>query len=286
MKNNENYKAAPGMEPVYKINPTEVKDIHLSLGNSKIGNMINWSTLPGNEEHMLIAKGRLITDIVGTCSINCQGCFKNCYARKSVLKHHNSVACNWAENTIMIRDKKDECFQKIDEEIRKLNREFCEGRSPEPKYDIFRINVSGEISDSEELERWNNLAYLHPEIKFGTYTKNSTALIEFFKKNKDSAPNFTINVSEWHGVMKDTIETLHKIGSVFNVFEYDDSNRAKNDLSEDEKVRLSKLPHCVAVGPTAANRHPINPKTGKAWHCHECKGCYTKTGTHRCVYSH
>lgn len=286
MKNNENFKPAPGMEPIYKFDAASVDKIHLSLGNVKIGNMINWSTLPGNEEHMLIAKGRLITDVVGTCSTNCQGCFKNCYARKSALQHHNSVVPPWAENTIMIREKTEECFKMIDEEIRRLNKDYYDGKSSDPKYKFFRINVSGEILGVEELERWNSLAASHPEIYFGAYTKNSAALIEFFRRHGQSAPNFTINISEWHGVMKDTIDEIHRMGAICNIFEYDDSNRSNHGLNEDEVKRLSKLPHCVAVGPTAANRHPINPKTGETWRCSECKGCYTKTGTHRCVYSH
>ena len=273
------------MIPVYNFDHNNVS-IHLSLGNTKIGRMINWSTLPGNDENRMIAVGKLLTDVAGTCSSNCTACFKNCYARKSGLQHHNSVIRPWAENTIMIREHTDECFKQIDDEIGRLNRGYKLGKMEKPVYEYFRINVSGEISSAEELIRWNDLALKHPEIKFGTYTKNSQAVIGFFQAVGQSAPNFTINISEWHGVMTDTIAKLHAMGAIFNVFEYDDSNLSHHGLSGAEVERLAKLPHCPAVGATKENRHPKNPKTGEAWHCDECKGCYTKTGTHRCVYSH
>ena len=280
MKNQENLK------PLYEFDLEKAR-VRLSAGNEKIGMMLNWSTLPGDADHMLIAKGNLITSVPGTCSCNCDGCFKSCYARRSILQHHNSVTRSWAENTLMIRHNMKECFRQIDEEIMRYNKKFFETGDPaEIKFKFFRINVAGELESLEELEAWNDLAIKHSYMSFGTYSKNSEVLLKFFEKHGQTAPNFTINISQWHHVMDDTIEKLHKLGAKFNVFEYDDSNLVHNDLSEEDKNHLNKLPHCPAVGPTQANRHPVNPKTGKAWHCDECRGCYTKTGTHRCVYSH
>lgn len=274
------------LNPIYSFD-AETAKVTLSTGNSKIGRMINWSTLPGNASMPLVAKGRLVTDVVGTCSDKCSGCFKNCYARRSILQHHNSVTKPWAENTLVIRFKIDECFRQIDSDIRELNKKYYQTGDPaDLKYEFFRINVSGEIETVEELEHWNALAASHPELKFGVYTKNSEAIISFFTKHHQTVPNFCVNISEWHGTMEATINHLHMIGAKFNVFEYDDSNLSSCDLSEEQKQALAAKPHCPAVGPTQANRHPVNPKTGKAWHCSECRGCYTKTGIHRCVYSH
>ena len=273
-------------EVLYKFG-TEDGKVSLSLGNTKIGKMINWSTLPGNEDNVLIAKGRKLTNVTGTCSHNCNGCFKNCYARSSALQHHNSVIGPWARNTIMIRDHIEECFAEIDRQIRVINKKYYTTGKPEDlNYKFFRINVSGELNSLEELEHWNQLALDHPEIKFGIYTKNSEVIIPFFEKHGQTAENFTINISEWHGCMAATIAKLKAMGAKFNVFEYDDSNRSANDLTEEDVQRLSKLSHCPAVGATKENLHPINPATGTTWHCVDCKGCYTKTGTHRCVYSH
>lgn len=274
-------------ENIYSFKLDEKTRINLSCGNNKIGHMLNWSTLPGNDEHKLIAKGRRITDIEGTCSKNCNGCFKNCYARRSILQHHNRVAEPWTKNTLMIRYRMEECFKQIDEAIREKNSKYyITGNISDLKYKFFRINVSGEIQSLEELEAWNMLAREHPEINFGVYSKNSKVLLAFFAKHGQTADNFCINVSEWHGVMADTIEQLKAMGAVFNVFEYDDSILASSALSAEEKKAQAAKPHCPAVGATQENKHPINPATGAAWKCTECGACYRKNGSRRCVYSH
>lgn len=274
-------------EPIYTYTVDDANTISISCGNIKIGKMLNWSTLPGNADNPLIAKGRRITNVEGTCTHNCNGCFKHCYARRSILQHHNSVAGPWAINTLMIRYKFDECFKKIDEVIREKNKKFySSGNISDLQYKFFRINVAGELQSLKEFEAWNQLAQNHPAIKFGIYSKNSPVLLEFFKKHGQTAANLCVNISEWHDTMKDTIADLKAMGAVFNVFEYDDSNLSSCDLSDETKHILASTPHCPAVGPTQANRHPINPATGETWRCCECKACYTKSGSRRCVYSH
>ena len=274
-------------ETIYNFKLDETTKITISCGNNKIGHMLNWSTLPGNSDHALIAKGRRLTDIEGTCSGNCSGCFKNCYARRSILQHHNKVTEPWAKNTLMIRYRMEECFKQIDTMIREKNSKYyITGNISDLKYKFFRINVSGELQSLEELEAWNLLAREHTKINFGIYSKNTKVLLAFFAKHGQTAENLCINISEWHGVMKDTINQLEAMGAVFNVFEYDDSNQASCKLSAAEKLILSKKPQCPAVGATQANRHPANPATGEPWKCTECGACYRKNGSRRCVYSH
>lgn len=269
---------------IYEFTVEEATKITLSTGNSKIGRMINWSTLPGDADHPLVAKGRQVTNVPGTCTSKCEGCFKNCYARRSILQHHNSVTRSWAINTLMIRHKPEECFRQIDAEIRRLNKKYFESGNPtDLKYEFFRINVSGELDSLEELERWNALAAAHPELKFGIYSKNAEVLIMFFMKHHQTAPNFCVNVSEWHGTMADTIKRLHNMGVVFNVFEYDDSNLRACDLSEEEKERLQTLSHCMAV--TKEGHHYYKPN-GEPLQCADCQRCYNKTGKVTAVYSH
>ncbi|MBO7691977.1 MAG: hypothetical protein J6T10_04995 [Methanobrevibacter sp.] len=272
--------------PIYTFSAESAR-IHLSLGNEKIGKMINWSTLPGNSSTPLEAKGRRITDVEGTCSHNCTGCFKSCYARRSIVQHHNSITQSWAENTLMIRFKLEECFKQIDMQIRNINKRFYQTKNPaDLSYKFFRIDTSGELQSLEELEHWNQLALSHPEMRFGIYSKNSPVLLAFFRKHKQSAPNLCINISEWNGCMKDTIAELRKMNAVFNVFEFDSSNLKTSKMSDEEKKARAACIRCPAVGATKDNKHPINPKTGKTWHCTECQGCYTKTGIHRFVYAH
>lgn len=271
--------------PIYSFTAESAK-VTLSTGNSKIGHMINWSTLPGNDVHLLEAKGRIVTDIPGTCSSNCNGCFKSCYARRSVLQHHNSVTRSWAENTLMIRYRTKECYQEIDRQIRELNKRFYETGDPSDlKYKFFRINVSGELQCYQELEHWNDLAAKHPEMLFGIYSKNALALLTFFKKHKQTVSNLCVNISEWHGCMKPVIDELRTMGSIVNIFEYNDTNLSSCELPEEERIRFEHMAKCPAVG-TKDNPHPINPKTGQRWRCEDCQGCYRKTGTHRFVYSH
>lgn len=269
---------------IYEFTVEEATKITLSTGNSKIGRMINWSTLPGDADHPLVAKGRQVTNVPGTCTSKCEGCLKNCYARRSILQHHNSVTRSWAENTLMIRFKIDECFRQIESEIRKLNKKYYQTGNPaDLKYEFFRINTSGELNTVEELEYWNKLAMKHPEINFSVYTKNSIVILTFFKRWGQTEDNFTINISQWHHVMDSTIAELNRLGAKYNIFTYDDSNRNINELSEEDKKYLEALPHCKAV---MKNGGHYLKSDGTPLHCAECQKCYHKTGKETAVYSH
>jgi len=273
-----------GGDVIYSFSIENANTINLSCGNSKIGRMMNWSTLPGNSEHPLIAKGRQVTNVEGTCSHNCNGCFKNCYARRSILQHHNSVTKPWATNTLMIRFKMDECFRQIDTKIRELNNKFyASGNPADLKYKFFRINTSGELATLEELEKWNELAKKHTYVNFAVYTKNSIVVLAFFKRWGQTADNLTVNISQWHHVMDETIAELNSLGAKYNIFTYDDSNTNKNELSEEDKRYLEALPHCKAVMQNGG--HYLKPD-GSPLHCSECQRCYHKTGKEIAVYSH
>ena len=100
--------------PKYSITLENAK-LHISKGNSKIGKTIyNFSTLPGNQHYMLYVKGELLTDVPGTCTNLCAGCFGACYAVNSVKLHHNCTVRAWAENTLLLRNKPKELFNEID----------------------------------------------------------------------------------------------------------------------------------------------------------------------------
>lgn len=279
MEDNKMSKATAKSEPLYVVNEETAK-LHVSQGNDKIGKMIwSFSTLPGNEEHLLYIKdGILLTDVPGTCTHHCETCFDSgCYAVNSAKLHHNAVVKAWAENTLLLRSGK--VFDMLDDFIAGKNSD------PEnPKITIFRINVSGEITDCAELVRWNELAAKHPEVRFGIYTKNYEALEALCAAAAAGeniiAPNFVINVSEWHGVAS---EFLAKYPGVFNVFEYDDSQRKNNDLSPAEVARLKATPHCPAV--TAKGGH-AKKADGTPITCSDCQKCYRKTGMTTAVYAH
>lgn len=278
--------AAENMKPKYEVT---TKDAKLSVvkGNSKIGKGIYaFSTLPGDEEHMLtITKDGekiLLTSIPGTCSGNCDACFNNgCYAVNSAKLHHNAVIKAWAGNTLLLRSGK--LFDELEAYIQKKNKKYYESGDPD-KIEIrtFRINVSGEVQDAAELRAWNELAKKHPEITFGIYTKNYDAVEQFIESEPthDTAANFVINISQWHGVADNF---LAKYPGKFNVFEYDDSNLKHNELSEEDKARLAATPKCPAVD---INGHHAKRPDGSDITCDMCKRCYRKTGKITAVYSH
>ena len=256
-------------KPKYKI--TEAK-LHIAHGNSKIGKTIYaFSTLPGNKDHLIYAKGELLTEIPGTCSYHCETCHNACYAFGSARLHHNKVIQAWGENTLLLRSGK--LKEAIRSYIARVNKD-------KEKIKTFRINVSGEIQSSKELELWNDIAKEWPGIKFGLYTKNFEALEEFMDKYKDTAENFAINISQWHGCADSIIE---KYKGKLNVFEYDDSNLKHNTLSEEEKRRLEAIPKCPAVD---IKGHHATTKDGKPITCDMCGKCYRKTGKTTAVYAH
>ena len=256
--------------------------LHVTKGNSKIGKTIyNFSTLPGNKEHLLYAKGILLTDVPGTCTNLCDGCFGACYAVNSAKLHHNAVIRAWGENTLLLRNKPRELFDQIDALIKDKNKKYYESRDPKDlKVSLWRWNVSGEIQTYNELELMNTLARKHPEVMFGIYTKNFVALSKLLDTLGGTEPNFVINVSQWHHVADDFIK---KYPGKCNIFEYDDSNLKHHDLSPEDVDRLSKIQHCPAV--TKAGHHAKLPN-GEDITCDHCKRCYTKTGKTTAVWSH
>lgn len=261
-----------------------IDEMHVCVtkGNTKLGhNIYTFSTLPGDTRHLLRSKtGELLCDVPGTCTGNCDCCFGHgCYAVNCARRYASTVIPAWARNTILMRAGK--AIPQIDEIITKKEALGVDSK----RVRTFRINVSGEIQTIEELEAWDKLARKHPGTQFGLYTKNYEVLAKFLAKHGETAPNFVINVSQWNGAANKALKDLdtwiraHKI----NVFEYDDTNRAKHDHTPEDARRLAALPHCPAVTKsgkraTGASGEPIT--------CDMCKRCYKKTGKTTAVYSH
>lgn len=269
------------IKPIYVVSAKDAK-LHLSKGNSKIGKGIwAFSTLPGNEKNLLLLnKTVLLTDVPGTCSKYCDGCFNGgCYAVNSAKLHHNAVIRAWAENTLLLRSGK--LFDEIDAFIKKKNAKYYKSKDiNDALVRTFRINVSGEIESLEQFEAWNELAKKNPEVKFGVYTKNFDDLAKFLDKHKESADNLCINASQWHHVAD---EFLKKYSGKVNVFTYDDAHRKSVELSFEDKARLGVMPHCPAV--TMDGKH-AKDKDGNDITCDRCGRCYRKTGKETAVYAH
>lgn len=245
--------------------------LHISTGNSKIGKGVyNFSTLPGNAENLLSLKnGTILTNVPGTCSKHCDGCFNGgCYAVNSARLHHNYVIKAWADNTLLLRQGT--IWGQIDDFI----------SSKKEKIELFRINVSGEVESVKDFEEWNKIALRYPSISFGLYTKNFEDLDRFMQKHGDTAPNFCINISQWNHVAD---KFLAKYPNKFNVFEYDPSNLANCNLSLVDRARLAKITKCPAVD---KNGHHVKKADGTPITCKDCGRCYRKTGKITAVYAH
>lgn len=246
--------------------------LHITKGNSKIGKGIySFSTLPGNEKHLVYANGELLTDIPGTCTKHCETCYNACYAFNSARLHHNAVIPAWAENTLLLRSGKLE--KAMDEYLTSQNKK-------KTKVEIMRIHVSGEFRSKEDIEMWDRIAQKHPETQFGVYTKNYEAVDAFMQEHGDTEPNFVINISQWHGVAD---EFLAKYPGKFNIFTYDDTNLKTCGLSEEERKRLSTLRRCPAVDEKG---HHKKDAKGEPITCDRCTYCYKKSGKETAVYAH
>lgn len=302
---------------IYNIELANAK-LHISKGNTKLGKGIySFSTLPGNNKHLLYItknnKQMLLTDIPGTCSKHCEGCFDGgCYAVRDSKLHHNVVINAWGENTLLLRSGRvwsmlEEFFdyknRKALAYMAKWKEDQAAGKPVMPWEDVikylrdeknklagiklFRINVSGEIEGISDLLGWASIARKHPEVQFGIYTKNYEALGEYLDNHYLTHPeNFTLNVSAWHGVESEFVKKYRpKYPKAFNIFEYDDHNKKNCALSKEDQDRLDKMAHCPAVN--REGHHTVNAE-GKTITCDICGRCYglRGLGIDTAVWSH
>lgn len=283
-------------KPYYKINASEAK-LHISLkGNTKLGSGIaSFSTLPGNAEHLMENnKLGLLTDIPGTCSHTCQGCWNDCYARKGGIRYHNSCIPSWGENTILLRDGR--LWEELDTYLTLKNakaiKALREGKTLKEAAELavvksFRINVSGEVETAQQFDHWVELAIQFPMISFGLYTKNFEALGEYLDyleaNGLDLPDNFAINISQWNHCADEFIKKYADAWKL-NVFEYDPTNHPGHGFSDEDVVRLRKMPHCYGI--TKEGHHRKLPDGSDAT-CDKCPmSCYKRSGQRIAVYAH
>lgn len=284
-------------KPFYQINEDQAT-LHISQGNEKIGKGIwSFSTLPGNEEHMIRTKDKgLLTDIPGTCGKLADVCANSCYAFKSCVQHHNACVPAWAENTILLRNGKlwDELNTFLTLKNAKAIKALREGKTFKEVAELavvktFRINVSGEIETAQQFDHWVELAIQFPMINFGLYTKNFEALGAYLDylaaEGLDLPDNFAIQISQWHHCADDFIAKYAERWNL-GIFEYDDSFVKGCDMSEEDKARLAKIPHCPGIDKKGHHRKMAD---GSDFTCDKCQGrmsCYNQNYRHIAVYAH
>lgn len=148
--------------------------VHISKGNSKIGKVLNVSTVP-----------------VMDCK-NCKECSKLCYAINSYVRYTNTCVPAWTDNSYLARNNRQFYFNSIRETLKRRKRNL-----------YFRWHVAGEIQDMDYLENMVAIAKDFPNFKFWTYTKMYELVNLYCDMNggKSAIPgNLVIMFSEWRGM--------------------------------------------------------------------------------------
>lgn len=149
----------------------EVKKIHISKGNTKLGNIPNWSLTPGK-----------------TCSkVACNTCLKEgCYAMKA-YRMYPSVKKAWDENTIFAMGEQIDLLNELIKYFEKFKGQY------------FRIHQAGDFVSVKYFSVWVAIAILFPNIQFMAYTKQFDILAEYgYKYGFAKIPdNFKIYLSAW-----------------------------------------------------------------------------------------
>lgn len=141
---------------------TKKKEISISKGNRKLGNIYNISLPP-----------------IKSCE-NKLPCYRKCYARKAYRLYPETKAA-WDKNYELYKAWPAEYFKLLDEFLTKTG----------PAH--FRFHVGGDIPDAKYLNRMIQLVNKHKDIKFLAYTKKFNLL-----KTLSAPPgNLSIVLSMW-----------------------------------------------------------------------------------------
>ena len=148
--------------------------VSISKGNSKIGKVMNVSTMP-----------------VITC-LNCGVCRNICYAMRSATQYTTAREA-WCKNSALAMFARDEYFTQISAAMsrRRTNK-------------FFRWHVAGDIPDYAYFCRMVDIAKAHPDFIIWTYTKDYWLINRYVREHgndrKTAIPgNFSIMFSAWDG---------------------------------------------------------------------------------------
>lgn len=143
----------------------------LSKGNSKIGRVLNVSTMPGRN-----------------CK-NCKNCLPYCYDMNACVRYPDTVIDARIRNSVILYRDRDEFFRRIDVAM-----------SRRRKNKFFRWHVAGDIMDLDYFDRMISNAKKHPDFIIWTYTKMYDIVNAWIDKNGSLPANFHVMFSKWDGV--------------------------------------------------------------------------------------
>ena len=154
-------------------------------GNIKLGDnplFGSWSTMKGGDDEIRYVK-KYGGSCAGTCGDCAKACSDSCYVNASY--RYGSVIQRHAVNATYIKEDLKLTFKILDEQLTRKK----------DKFEIIRINQSGELTGYQELKAWVELATKHSKTKFYVYTKNYNAVTKLINNEVPVPDNFTILIS-------------------------------------------------------------------------------------------
>jgi hypothetical protein len=222
-------------------------------GNIKLGDnplFGSWSTMKGGDDEI-----RYVKKYGGSCSGTCGDCAK--YCTKSCYVNHSyrygSVIQRHAINTVYIKENLKKTFEILHDQLERKKQ----------KFEIVRINQSGELTGFAELKAWIDLARKHPETKFYVYTKNYKAVQRVVSEGINVPDTFTILISIWHDQGVKEFEQLKHLPYI-KAFVYDDG-----------ELKIPIQTYCKAYDDKGKLDHSIS--------CEKCKKCFNRNNNHKVI---
>lgn len=222
-------------------------------GNIKLGNnplFGSWSTMKGGDDEI-----RYVKKYNGSCSGTCGDCAKactdSCYVNASY--RYGSVIQRHAVNATYIKEDLKLTFKILDDQLTRKK----------DKFEIIRINQSGELTGYKELKLWVELAIKHPETKFYVYTKNYKAVKKLITSDIVVPDTFTILISVWH---KHGVKEFNKWKQLpyIKAFIYDDG-----------EMFITPQTYCKAYDANGKLDHNVS--------CEKCKKCFNRNDSHKII---
>lgn len=236
-------------------------------GNTKLGNILSWSTLAGDGEF-----DTPYGVVSGTCGGCCEGCGHAaegrkrppCYVFKSY--RHGSVIKGHARNTLAVREDADKAFRDLSDHIsRKRNPVIA-----------CRYDQSGSFENGAVFRYMCRCAAEHPTIPFFVYTKRYGIVVEALE-NGEVPANLFILFSIWH---ENGIAEYLRVSQYPNVkaFVYCDKNKHPfTGWDEDDYAKKG------IVITTFCKAYDTKGKMNHAITCEKCRKCYVARGSWKTI---
>jgi hypothetical protein len=222
-------------------------------GNIKLGDnplFGSWSTMKGDSNEIRYVK-KYGGSCFGTCGDCAKNCSESCYVNASY--RYGSVIQRHAVNATYIREDLKKTFEILDDQL----------TSKKKKFEIIRINQSGELTGYQELKSWVELATKHQETKFYVYTKNYNAVTKLINNEVPVPGNFTILISIWHDQGVKEFKRWKDLPYI-KAFVYDDG-----------EMHINPQTYCKAYDDSGRLDHNIS--------CEKCKKCFNRNSNHKII---